>query len=63
MPAEGVDLLERDPLLAAVVVEEAELDPLGDLGEEREVGPGAVVGGAERVGRPGQVSMALLICG
>src|SRR5204863_3299704 len=39
--------------LAVAVVEEAELDPLGVLGEDREVRALAVPGGAEREGTPG----------
>ena len=50
VPAEGVDLGQRHALLGAVVVEQAQLDAVGDLGEQREVGAGAVVGGPERVG-------------
>src|SRR5690606_22069440 len=50
VPDVRVDLLDVDAGLGAVVVEEAELDALGDLGEEGEVGPRAVVRGAERVG-------------
>lgn len=50
MPDVRVDLLDVDAGLVPVVVEEAELDALGDLGEEREVGPRAVVRGAEGVG-------------
>jgi hypothetical protein len=46
VPVEGVALLERDALLA-VVAEEAELDALGVLAEEREVRPLAVPGRAE----------------
>ena len=53
VPAVAVDLGERDPDLGEVAVgpEQAQLDALGDAGEEREVGPGAVVGRAERVRR------------
>ena len=54
VPAVAVDLRQLDPLLAAargvVAVQQAQLDALGDAAEEREVGPGAVVGGAQRVG-------------
>ena len=39
-----------DPGLGAVRVEQAQLDPLGDLAEHGEVGAGSVVGRAERVG-------------
>jgi hypothetical protein len=47
---EPVHLGEPDPGLGAVVVEQAELDLLGDLGEQREVGPRAVVRGSEGIG-------------
>ena len=50
VPAEGVDLVQPYPGLGAVVVEQAQLDSLGDLGEEGEVGARAVVAGAERIG-------------
>ena len=43
---------ELDPLLLALRGEEAELDALGVLGEDREVRPLAVPGRAERVGLP-----------
>jgi hypothetical protein len=49
VPAEPVDLGQRDAALAAVV-EQAQLDDLGHLGEQGEVGAGAVVGGAQRIG-------------
>ena len=55
-----VDLGQLDAGLRAVVVDQAQLDPLGDLGEQGEVGPGAVVGRAEGVGRPGQICMQLV---
>ena len=42
VPDERVDLEQLDARLAAVVVEQAELDALGDLAEEREVRAGAV---------------------
>ncbi len=42
-----------DPLLVAALVEEAKVDAGGDLGEEREVGAGAVIGGAEWIGAAG----------
>ncbi len=45
---EGGDLREDEPLLGAVVVEQAELDLLGDLGEQREVRAVAVVGRPQR---------------
>ena len=38
------------------VVEEAQLDALGDLAEQREVGAAAVERRAQRVGIPGQIS-------
>ena len=53
VPDEPVHLGEPDPGLLAPLAEQAELHPLRDLGEDREVGPGAVVGGAERVGMAG----------
>ena len=43
VPGEGVDLVEGDPLLRAVLVEKAQLDLLRDLAEEREIRSGAVV--------------------
>ena len=46
----AVHLGQGDPGLGAVRVEQAQLDTLGDLAEQREVGAGAVVGGAERIG-------------
>ena len=49
VPDEAVDLGQLDAGLGALVVDEAQLDPLGDLGEEGEVDAGAVVRGAERV--------------
>jgi hypothetical protein len=49
VPAVGVDLGQRDALLLAVRVEEAELHALRQLREQREVGPRPVVGGPERV--------------
>jgi hypothetical protein len=39
VPDQRVPLGHVDPGLHAVVVEQAELDPLGDLGEQGEVGP------------------------
>ena len=56
VPAEGGHLGERDALLGSVVVEQAQLDAGGDLGEEGEVGAGAVVGGAEGEGLSGPES-------
>ena len=49
VPDEPVDLGQVDPRLGAVVVEQAQLDPLGHLGEQREVGPGSVIRGAQRI--------------
>ena len=49
VPDEPVHLAQVDPALVAVVVEQAQLDPLGYLGEQREVGPGPVIGGPERI--------------
>jgi hypothetical protein len=49
VPDEGVDLVEPDALLGAGVVEQAQLDLLGDLGEDREVRAHPVVGGAQRI--------------
>ena len=50
-----VDLGDLEPglghLAAGADLEEAELDALGDLAEEGEVGAAAVEGGTERVGR------------
>src|SRR5207237_8308386 len=43
VPGEGVDLVEGDPLLRAVLVEKAQLELLRDLAEEREIRSGAVV--------------------
>ena len=50
---ERVDLPEVDARLHPGVVEQAELDALGDLAEEGEVGADPVVGRAEGVGLPG----------
>ena len=52
VPAERVHLFEAEPFLAALVVEQAQVDGLGHLGEQREVGPGAVVGGSEWIRAP-----------
>src|SRR5688572_31972366 len=55
----GVDLGDLEPRLgerAGVVgvgVEQAQLDALGDLAEQREVGAGAVEGGTQGVGSAG----------
>ena len=48
VPAERGALLHLDPLLGAVLVEQAQLDPFGVLGEEREVRAVAVPFRAER---------------
>jgi hypothetical protein len=48
-PNEAVDLVEVDPVLAAVLGDQAQLDPLRALGVQREVGGRAVIGGAQRV--------------
>jgi hypothetical protein len=57
VPDVGVDLGQLDPGLVdrapGADVEEAQLDSLGDLAEEREVGPAAVERRAERVGLAG----------
>ena len=37
VPGKGVDLFERQPVLRALLVEEAQLDLLGDLAEQGEV--------------------------
>ena len=58
MTDEAVDLVEIDALLGAVVVDEAQLDPLGHFGEHREVRARPVVGGAQRVGGAGPGSDA-----
>ena len=50
MPAEGVHLGQVGPGFAPVGVEDAQLNPFRHLGEDREVDPHAVVGGAHRVG-------------
>ena len=51
VPDVAVDFVEVDPLLAAVLADKAQLDPLGNLGEQREVRACAVVGGAKGVAR------------
>jgi hypothetical protein len=53
VPHEAVHLGQVDARLAEVVVDEAQLDPLGDLAEQGEVDPATVVGGAEGVWRSG----------
>ena len=47
VPAQRGDLGEGDALLVALVVEQAEVDAGGDIGEQGEVGAGAVVAGAQ----------------
>src|SRR3954447_24891336 len=49
VPAVGVDLIQLDPGFAAVTIEQTQLDALGDLREQREVGSRAVIGGAQRI--------------
>jgi len=44
-PNEAVDLVEVDPVVAAVLGDQAQLDPLCALGVRREVGGSAVIGG------------------
>ena len=52
VPDEPVDLGQLDArLVAAGAVEQAQLDPLGDLAEQREVRAAAVEGGAQGVRR------------
>ncbi len=53
VPDVGVHLGQPDALLGAVGVEEAQLDLLGHLAEDREVRAGAVVGRPEGVGGTG----------
>ncbi len=53
MPVERGALVELDPLLLAVLVEETELDALRVLGEEGEVRPVSVPLRAERERLPG----------
>jgi hypothetical protein len=53
VPDKGVPLHQRDPLLDPLVVEQAQLDGLGDLAEQGEVGTGAVERGSQRVRRSG----------
>ena len=57
MPAERRPLGQVDARFAALVVEQAQLDAVGDLGEHREVRADAVERGAERGGCPGQMRM------
>ena len=54
MPTMGIDLGEENGLLlASFLLEEAQLDGLGDLGEEAEVRAGAIERGAEGKGLSG----------
>ncbi|GAA4954310.1 hypothetical protein GCM10023334_070180 [Nonomuraea thailandensis] len=50
MPDEPVDLGQVDAFLGTVIVEKAQLDPLGDLGEHRKAGANAIPGAAEWIG-------------
>src|SRR5258708_10252400 len=50
VPAERIDLLQAEPLLAALVVEQAELDSIGGLREQREGPPPASPRRPEGVG-------------
>jgi hypothetical protein len=50
VPDEGIHLGQGDAGLLAGVIEQAQLDLLGHLAEDREVGAGAVVRGPEGVG-------------
>src|SRR5882757_10834823 len=49
VPHVAVDLVEGDAFLGAVLGDQAQLDLLGHLGEQREVGARTVVRGAERI--------------
>jgi hypothetical protein len=49
MPDEARRLRERDARLRAALVEQAQVDALSDLAEEREVDAGPVVRCAERI--------------
>ncbi len=53
MPVERGALRHRDPGLVVLVVEQAQLDAAGVLGEQREVGAAAVPGRAQRERAPG----------
>jgi hypothetical protein len=50
VPDEAINLGQRHPGLDSVRVEQAQLDPLGHLAEQGEVGARAVIGGAQRIG-------------
>jgi len=54
MPDVTVDLVHPNAGFGAVLGDQAQFDGFGDLGEEREIGPRAVVGGTEwvRTARP-----------
>ena len=52
VPAERRHLRQIDARLLAVVVEQAQLDALGDLREDREVGADAVERRTQRIGLP-----------
>ncbi len=53
MPDVPVRLGHVEPALAAgVLIEQAQLDALGDLGEQAEVGSDAVLGRAQRIRLP-----------
>ncbi|CAM5702039.1 hypothetical protein STENM36S_01127 [Streptomyces tendae] len=52
VPDEAVNVGQRDAAVAAVVVDEHEVDPLGDLAEQGEVGALSVVHGPQGVGVP-----------
>ena len=49
VPHEPVHLVQVDPAFCAVVVEQAQLDSLGYLGEQPEVGSGPVIGRPQRI--------------
>src|SRR5690348_8937314 len=49
VPYEPVDLVQVEPALRAVLAEQAQLDPVGYLGEQGEVGAGPVIRGAQRI--------------
>ena len=53
LPHERVALLEVEPRLPALVVEQAQLDRVGDAREQREARAGAVVTSAQRRPRGG----------
>ena len=53
VPDEAVDLVELDAVFAAVLADQAQLDPFGDLGEQREVRSRSVVRGTQRIGVAG----------